>query len=91
MKTKLLKKVRSRYSITHYPKGVEYYGHLYTEPLTILTDAEDSWRSKLLFGTKAQTFDGLYVILVGWIKKDYVTTKKKKPQILPSEQLWYKK
>ena len=91
MKTKLLKKVRKRYSITYYPKGANFFGHVFTKPVTILTDADDEWRSELLHGGKPEAFEGLHQILVRWIKKDYATTKSKKSQKLPSEQLWYKK
>lgn len=90
MKIKLLKKVRKRYSITHYPKGVRYFGHLFAEPVTVLTDAENEWRSKLLHGSKAKTFDSLHKALVEWIRADYMTNKNRHSK-LPEEQLWYKK
>ena len=90
MKTRLLKKVRSRYSITHYPKGVRYYGHLFTESLSVLTDNNNEWRSKLVYGNKTETFDELYDQLKKWIRLDYETSNSRHSKF-PEEQLWYKK
>jgi len=35
MKTKLLKEVRKRYSITHYPQGLRRWGDTVKGPITI--------------------------------------------------------
>ena len=89
MKTKLLKKVRSRYSITYYPKGV-IIGNTFLEgPITALGDSKDSWRIKYTFLPKQEAYVELYSVLVKWIRKDYSPYMKSKPGI--SEQLWYKK
>lgn len=41
MKTKLLKEVRKRYSITHYPQGLRRQGDTVKGPITILKDIDD--------------------------------------------------
>jgi len=41
MKTKLLKEVRKRYSITHYPQGLRRWGDTVKGPITILKDIDD--------------------------------------------------
>lgn len=90
MKVKLLKKVRKRYSITHYPNGVYLYGDFWEGPLTMLVDSENnySWESSML--EKEVAYKKLYKILVSWIQRDYGIFKSKRHKIT-SEQLWYKK
>ena len=90
MKVKLLKKVRKRYTITHYPNGTFLWGDFYKGPITILTDKDDSWRFDIESDEKAQAYDKLYSELLKWIQKDYGNFKSAKHRIT-SEQLWYKK
>lgn len=90
MKVKLLKKIRKRYSITHYPNGVFLAGDFYKGPITILEDSESSysWESSIL--EKEVAYKKLYKILLSWIQKDYGTFKSRRHKIT-SEKLWYKK
>lgn len=44
MKVKLLRKIRKRYDITHYPNGLYLFGSFEQGPITILNDNQDSWR-----------------------------------------------
>lgn len=90
MKVKLLKKIRKRYSITHYPNGVYLYGDFWEGPLTRLVDSENdyNWESSIL--EKKAAYKKLYKILLSWIQRDYGTFKSRRHKIT-SEQLWYKK
>ena len=90
MKVKLLKKIRERYSITHYPNGTYLWGDFYKGPITLLADKNSSYRYGLEFGEKAKAYDKLYFELLKWIQKDYGNFKSSKCKIT-SEQLWYKK
>ena len=90
MKVKLLKKIRKRYSIAYYPKGVYLYGDFVKGPVTLLEDRNDSWRWKMSDKVKEQAYKQLYDILIRWIEQDYGPSKNKKIKIT-SEQLWYKK
>jgi hypothetical protein len=90
MKVKLLKKIRKRYSITHYPNGVYLYGDFCKGPLTILTDSESQYRWESLEIGKEEAYKKLYKLLLEWIQKDYGTFKSKR-RVITSEQLWYKK
>jgi hypothetical protein len=90
MKVKLLKKIRRRYLITHYPNGVYLYGDFVKGPVTLLEDREDSWRWKMSDRVKEQAYKQLYDILIRWIEQDYGPFKSNKTKIT-SEQLWYKK
>jgi len=93
MKTKLLKEVRKRYSITHYPQGLRRWGDTVKGPITILKDKKryldlEGLSTKI----KEKAYDDLYKILITWIKRDYKHTKKKSKQkdTFPYENLWYK-
>jgi len=90
MKVKLLKKIRKRYSIIHYPNGVYLYGDFVKGPVTLLEDRNDSWRWKMSDKVKQQAYKQLYDILLRWIEQDYGPFKSSKTKIT-SEQLWYKK
>lgn len=90
MKVKLLKIVRKRYSIVHYPNGV-YMGDTFWEgPVTCLIDNSNSWRLKASFSTKKKAFTDLIQHMKHWIEQDYGVSKGKQKK-LTSETLWYKK
>jgi hypothetical protein len=88
MKTKLLKKVRKRYSITHYPKGLWRYGEFIKGPVTRLQDKKHSWRGLSMEGDKQEAFNVLYGYLKHWIVKDYIHSRKRKVKTI-EEKLWY--
>jgi hypothetical protein len=88
MKVKLLRKIRKRYSITHYPNGYYQDKDFFEGPITILRDSEDSWRYLALYHTKSEAYDILYKTLLHWIEKDYDKLRSKKTKIT-SEVLWY--
>jgi hypothetical protein len=88
MKVKLLKKIRKRYTIAHYPNGRYIYGDWNSYPLTILEDREDSWRYIISTAPKAEAYAELMVRMRNWIEKDYKTSRKRKNII--EEILWYK-
>jgi hypothetical protein len=78
MKVKLLKKIRKRYSITHYPNGVFLYGDFEEGPLTLLTDSENKYRLKTSKNKKSEAYENLYTMLMKWIEKDYGPFNSKK-------------
>jgi hypothetical protein len=90
MKVKLLKKIRKRYSITHYPNGLYIYGDFCEGPQTILKDSENDYRWDRSILLKKDAYEKLYKILLSWIEEDYGPSKRKTKSII-SEQLWYKK
>lgn len=90
MKVKLLKKVRQRYSITHYPNGLYLDTDFYNGPQTLLEDNSNGWRMKLSSLPKEEAYKALYIIMRNWIQKDYGPSKGRLNK-LTSEQLWYKK
>ena len=89
MKIKLLKKIRKRYTIIHYPNGIYIGGDLYKGPLTILDDKQNSWRFKTSYLPINIAYQNLYQNMMHWIGQDYgpfnSTTRK-----ITSEKLWYK-
>lgn len=88
MKTKLLKKVRKRYSITHYPNGVVICGSFQKGPVTRLEDNHRNWRGLSLQGEKDIAFNVLYGYLKEWISQDYKHSRKRKVKTI-EEKLWY--
>jgi hypothetical protein len=89
MKTKLLKKVRKRYSIIHYPNGVYSYGSFQKGPVTVLRDNIDSYKGlSLPGGEKDIAFNVLYDRLKIWISQDYKRARKRKVKTV-EEKLWY--
>ena len=90
MKVKLLKKIRKRYSITHYPNGVFLWGDFYKGPITLLTDSYDDYRYQSSNLEKVEAYQKLYKDLIYWIEKAYGPFNSKKKKIT-SETLWYKK
>ena len=89
MKTKLLRKIRKRYDITHYPNGRYLWGEFEKDALTILSDNQDSWRYKISTKDKKEAYDALYEILLKWIEKDYGNLRSKRSKIV-EEKLWWK-
>jgi hypothetical protein len=90
MKVKLLKKIRKRFSITHYPNGVYLWSDFCKGPITLLVDSENSYRFKLSRLEKVEAYKELYKHLIDWIEKDYGPFNSKRRKIT-SETLWYKK
>lgn len=89
MKVKLLRKIRKRYDITHYPNGLYLFGSFEQGPITILNDNQDSWRITYSNKDKKQAYDYLYKTLLIWIETDYGKFRSKKSKI-KTEKLWYK-
>lgn len=87
MKTKLLKIVRKRYTITKYTKlnnpNFILYGH--SVPVWYIEDTEDNWiRSKI-----AETPEEAHTKLIEMIRNQYVS-KMKRSNRQKSEKTWYK-
>lgn len=88
MKVKLLKQIRKRYTITHYPDGV-YWGNYWEKgPFTILYDKDKSYRYKVSHESKEFAFDYFRKMMMEWIEADYKTSRKRK--YVKVEKLWYK-
>jgi len=90
MKVKLLKKVRQRYSITHYPNGLYLDTEFYNGPQTLLEDNTNDWKVKMSSLPKEDAYKVLYTIMRNWIQKDYGPSKGRLKK-LTAENLWYKK
>ena len=90
MKVKLLRKVRKRYSITHYPNGLYMSDIFYAGPISILWDNNNEYRWRMNGSLKESAYCKLYAELLEWIQKDYGPSKGRTRK-LTSEQLWYKK
>jgi hypothetical protein len=88
MKVKLLKKIRKRYTITHYPDGVYWRKDFIKGPYTVLWDNEDSWRYETSCQNKDEAYKFLYLKMKRWIELDYGPIKSKRN--LKVETLWYK-
>lgn len=91
MKVKLLKKIRKRYEITHYPNGVFISGDFYNGPITILKDNQNSFRFEpVTHFSPQQAYRELYPKLIRWIEKDYGPFRSKTSKIT-QEKVWYAK
>lgn len=90
LKVILLKKIRKRYTITHYPNGIYIGEDFYKGPLTILDDKQKSWRLKTSNLPKNIAYENLYQNMMHWIGQDYGPFNSKTRKIT-SEKLWYKK
>ena len=89
MKVKLLKKVRKRYVITYYPKGVALYDNWHEGPLMVLKDTNNSWRTIAWeHDTKEELFNHAFERLKIWITRDYKKDYKRNKKVI-SEKLWY--
>lgn len=88
MKVKLLRKIRKRYTIAHYPNGRYLYNDWIDYPITILEDKEDSWRRITSSASKEEAYQELLGHMRKWIEKDYKTSRKRKN--IKEEILWYK-
>lgn len=87
MKVKLLKIIRKRYSITHYPNGRYFSGDYVDYPVTVLEDKEDSWRYKISSSPKEEAYKELLERMRVWIEKDYKISRKRKN--IKEEKLWW--
>jgi hypothetical protein len=90
MKVKLLKKVRKRYTIIHYPNGMYMDTSFYRGPQTLLVDNYNDWRMETSSLPKEDAYEYLYKRMIDWIQKDYGPSKGRLKK-LTSENLWYKK
>lgn len=90
MKVKLLKKIRKRYTITHYANGVFICNNFFTGPITILKDTENLFRDVHSYEEKYKAYRELRTELLDWIQLDYGIFRSRLKN-LTSEQLWYKK
>jgi hypothetical protein len=88
MKTKLLRKIRKRYSITHYPNGLYVNNRFYGGPQTILEDKKDDFRDVYSQAPKKQAYDELRNRLMSWIDRDYGPLNSKLRKI-KEEKLWH--
>jgi len=89
MKAKLLKKIRKRFSIEHYPEGLYILKQFYKGPVTSLIDSENCYYTDYSFREKQEAFNELYTKLQNMIQSDYGTFRsaRKKPV---TEVLWHK-
>lgn len=95
MKTKLLRKVRKRYSIEYFPYGtIDSNGNPIKGPLIMLSDKK-AWLRYLYLKVDRSSYDTAYAqlqdTLMDWILYDYKsygTRRNKKSQ--NSIKLWYK-
>lgn len=74
MKTKLLKKVRKRFSIEYYPNGRYIYGIFSETPMVCLIDKEDSNNFDYFtvgIYTKEEVYNILIEKLINIIRKEY--------------------
>ncbi len=106
MKTKLLKRIRKRYSITYYPKQLDISGSPFKGEFMVLTDNKEWYRlSKIvqitntisiftLFDLKESTKSDAKLLLLDylnkWIVEDYKHTRKRKSN-QKIETIWYNK
>jgi hypothetical protein len=90
MKAKLLKKIRKRFSIVHYPEGLYIYQEFFKGPATALIDTENYFFTEYSFKEKQEAFNELYAKLQIMIQRNYGTFRsaRKKPV---AEVLWHKK
>ncbi len=88
MKVKLLRKIRKRYSITHYPNGRYFFGDWHEGVITVLTDSHFSYRVTTCSQPKEIAYKALTERLMEWIRKDYQTPRKRRN--ITSEKLWHK-
>ena len=93
MKTKLLKKIRKRYSITRIDElasnaGNVYVGakHYHGLPFYVLEDAKDDWDIDRKF---FKTFEEAREMLCEWIIFDYGEKFRHKPE--KSTKVWWNK
>jgi len=86
MKTKLLKIVRKRYSITKYTKlnnpNFILFGH--TVPVWYIEDKEHEYRSDV-----ADSLEDAHDLLIKRIRRDYVAKMYRENRQI-SEKVWYK-
>jgi hypothetical protein len=88
MKVKLLKQIRKRYTITHYPDGVYWGDNWHQGPYTVLYDNNKNWRYFTSHEPKDIAFKKFKGIMMEWIESDYKTSRKRK--YVKVEKLWYK-
>lgn len=89
MKVKLLRKIRKRYDITHYPNGLYLWGDFQEGAITILSDNQNSWRYMVSTKDKKEAYEYFYKMLLVWIERDYGNLRSKRSKIV-EEKLWWK-
>jgi hypothetical protein len=90
MKAKLLRKIRKRFSIHHYPNGVSSFGEIYDYNIFELVDSTNSWgsrsvqlgrkMSKLQYVTDDRIFD-TEKECIDYLKSDIVRILRKEGHI----------
>jgi hypothetical protein len=104
MKTKLLKKIRKRFSITHYPKGITLFGEYYNHDIFRLSDSEDSYYDRyceLKQAKDAQRFcdihgeteeecvDILKTCIIKKLNREYLSLGSKCNTRIQTKKVWY--
>lgn len=95
MKTKLLRKVRKRYSIEYFPLGLEMFQEFVEGPVMILYDyglGRGPITCDLRKKNKEEAYNYLYGFLTEWIAYDYKEfgTRRNKKLKESKIKLWYK-
>lgn len=90
MKTKLLKKIRKRFEIIHYPQGWNFGEHsinINNKPCVILYDHKNDSQIQYLLSSRSihNAFNSAKEYILYTIRKEY----KKKYEIKESKKLWY--
>lgn len=95
MKTKLLRKVRKRYSIVYYPNGFKTHMDTIYSECVVLNDSKCSFNARMTVFqmtrfTKEEAFSILRIKLIKWIRNDYdhLGIRKNKLRKI-KEKLWY--
>ena len=102
MKTKLLKKVRKRFDITHYPKGIMICNTHYNYNLYVLTDKTNSFYQiyaelgsnkftghKEIFTTEKQCIDYLKSVIIKRLIHEGYSKNRNNRLINKSKKVWY--
>lgn len=94
MKTKLLKKVRKRFSIQYYPYGGVFYGTVCDEPCMGLVENDGSVHHLIRLTTqiinRSDAYTVLYEKLVSIIRANYRRYGTRRNSKMISVKLWYK-
>lgn len=95
MKTKLLKKIRNRFSIEFYPNGKYIFQRFEERPIIFFEDKGNKWNSfwwyvGVLY-TKEEAYGLAYKKLKDTIQKEYSHLRSRKKKNINSVSLWWKK
>lgn len=105
MKAKLLIKVRKRFTITHYPKGIRLGNDFYDNNVFRLEDSRDSWADsfcELTFSgqnrqrfcdaqrsTEKECVEYLIGRIISRLRNEYPKLGSKGHNRIPSKKVWY--